>query len=373
MISPPEPDRTVQTLVLERLDSLLSLTHQRSATNSGPHNGRNNAHNGLLLSGPSPTGPSIPATALPPTPPSTSPPEYTSLPESIRTAPRGSRVHHNGDPSAQHQTADKEPSSQAGLNAATPASPATSSSRKTPQSMSDYAQEQRRLHESRSYQSKRSNTSDFASEPEEEIFAFGTKAGPVPSELSLSNSNGGMPSSNNALRLSDIPIRRAKRKLSDSEPDEEVLEFGRPAQEIKRAKTSSPASISHGTPANVVAESPSESAVSPHSRSLPSYQSIPSRSSAAYGTKLVHGSSPLATAAVLLSNSGSEDDDSDDSEFEETVLSGNVAVTAPGGDGDAEEDDFLAAAFNNETTALQDDAASNQSGTFSTVHCSACY
>jgi hypothetical protein len=238
--------------------------------------------------------------------------------------------------------------------------------------MSDYAQEQRRLHESRSYQSKRSNTSDFASEPEEEIFTFGTKAGPVTSESSPSNSNGGMPSSNNALRLSDIPFRRAKRKLSDSEPDEEVLEFGRPAQEIKRAKTSSPASISHGTPANVVAESPSESAVSPHSRPLPSFQSIPSRSSAAYGTKLVHGSSPLATAAVLSSNSGSEeDDDSDDSELDEMVPSfvpGSAAVTAPGGDGDAEEDDFLAAAFNDETTAMQDDAASNQSGTFQNVH-----
>jgi hypothetical protein len=80
---------------------------------------------------------------------------------------------------------------------------------------------------------------------------------------------------------------------------------------------------------------------------------------------MVHGSSPLATAAVLSSNSGSDDDDSDDSEFEEVPLPGNngmITATAPGGDADADDDDFLAAAFNDETGALQDNAASDQSG-----------
>jgi len=229
--------------------------------------------------------------------------------------------------------------------------------------MSDYAQEQRRLHESS--RPKRSTTSDFASEPDEETFTFGPQT-PEPvlpsSEPGSSLDSSGMPSSNNALRLSDVPPRRVKRKFSDSEPDEEVLEFGRPAQEIKRAKTSSPASIisHHGTPANIVAESPSESALSPQARPPALYQSIPSRSSAAgmaaYGTKLVHGSSPLATAAVLSSNSGSEDE-SEDSEYEGVVSSQAVNHAVPVGDGDTEEDDFLAA-------ALQDDAASNHSGVF---------
>lgn len=237
------------------------------------------------------------------------------------------------------------------------------------------SREQGKSAQARSYLAKSSTASDFASEPDEEVMAFGSGRATVmepPEEdedmqMQLDNDDDmmSMPASNNALRLSDIPSRRTKRKFSDSEPDEEVLEFGRPAQEIKRPKTASqsPASISN-TPAATGSDYATATAgVSPHSRPAP-YQSIPSRSSAAalgYGHKLVHGSSPLASAMVLSSNS-SDDDDSDDDEFEE-VLPMNATIPAPTGDGDGDDDDFLAAAFNNDDdgTGMHDGAASDHS------------
>lgn len=368
-----KPFGSNQTLVLERLDSLLSLTHQRNPSSS---NSLQTSHNnGLPLNRPSPTPAPTAATALalhlPPTPPSTSPPGYTALPESIRTKensiPRAKpklakgapkKANHNANVGADIQPPPRgvspKPIGTLDAYASSDATPATSP---VPSLIRDA---ERRTNESRPYLAKRSTASDFASEPDEEVMTFGT-AGTAEDNNGQDEMDATMPASNNALRLSDIPSRRAKRKFSDEEPDEEVLEFGRPAQEIKRAKTASqsPASIAAHTPAAMS----DYTAPSPHSRPAP-YQSVPLRSSAAaYGSKMVHGSSPLAAAMVL--SSSSDDDDSDDDEFEE-VMTSNV-VPAPGGDPDGEEDDFLAAAFNDDddTLGLQDGAASDHSGTFS--------
>lgn len=330
-----------QTLVLERLDSLLSVTHQRTA--SKPINGNGN---GLGLVQPN---------AFPPTPPSMSPPEYSTLPDANRPkhSETGTRAKNDSSSDPPHdQTADKQPS-RVPTSVGTPGS--ATSSLKAPRTMSDFAHEQRKRQEARPHLQKRS-PSDFASEPDEEILDFGKPSVPA------------TPSSN-ALWLTDISGRRAKRKLgSDSEPDEEELEFGRPSKEIKKAKTASqsPASVSYGTP--TIGASQSELAPSPrrsiqHS-TLPA-SPIPSPSYAPPGP------SPLATAPVISVDSGSdeEDDDSSDSEVEPELPTFNPSRTVEvdaytAADGDGEEDDFLAAAFNNpdDTMAVQGDAASNHSG-----------
>lgn len=240
------------------------------------------------------------------------------------------------------QTADKGPAM------------ATSTKLKTPRTMSDHAQRKRQ--EARPQLQKRS-TSDFASEPDEEILDFGK---PSVQTTSL----------NNALRLSDIPSRRVKRKLgSESDPDEEELEFGRPSKEIKRPKTASqsPASVSYGTP--IVGASQSDLAPSP--RHSMQHSALPT-SPVPSPSYVPPGPSPLATAPVISVDSGSEDEDDDSSDSE---VDAEPPTFAPSRTNQAieidysyaaadEEDDFLAAAFNNpdDNTALHGDAASNHSG-----------
>jgi hypothetical protein len=321
-------------LVLERLDSLLSVTHQRTASKPVPHN------NGLQ-----PT--------FPPTPPSMSPPEYSALPDASRpkhtdTATRA-KIDSGSEP-PHDQTADKQPS-RVSTSVGTPGS--ATSSLKAPRTMSDFAHEQRKRQEARPHLQKRS-ASDFASEPDEEILDFGKPSVPATS-------------STNALRLSDIP-RRAKRKLgSDSEPDEEELEFGRPSKEIKKPKTASqsPVSVSYGTPTNGA----SQSELVPSPRRSIQHSTLPA-SPMPSPSYIPPGPSPLATAPVISVDSGSEeeDEDSSDSEVEPELPTFNPSrINQPievdaymAVDGDGEEDDFLAAALNN--PAVQGDAASNHSG-----------
>ncbi|PVF94757.1 hypothetical protein CPB86DRAFT_808413 [Serendipita vermifera] len=359
-------DASTGTLVLERLDSLLSLTHQRSGT-KGVKN-TVSTPSGILPNRPSPAAVVVPATAFPPTPPSTSPPEYSSLPESTRSKDRDSlqeSPHFSKDqPSSFDLVGDRPAENEPSLSSSRSAS-STASSRRAPQTMSDYAQEQRRLKELRAPPLKRS-TSDFASEPDEEILTFGKPSTPSP---------------NNALRLSDLPARRDnKRKLSDSEPDEEVLEFGRPAREIKRVKTASqsPASVSYGSPA--VDTMQSDAALSPRYGQAPTpsapLQSIPSRSSAAHVQKMVHGSSPLATAQVLSASSGSEDEDDDDSDsddedeaptfvprVENNTIEIEVGDAQVAGDADGDDEDFLLAAFGDDDDpgGMQEEGGSDDS------------
>ncbi|KAG8833856.1 hypothetical protein FRC17_009973 [Serendipita sp. 399] len=347
-----------QTLVLERLDSLLSLTHQRSTkpTTKPAQNSQSGSNPRLLHNRPSPT--LVPATtAFPPTPPSTSPPDYSALPESSRSkgknhsadTPRAGQDHATPIDLSGDQGADKEPVS-SNASAGTPASLTSSSSRKIPQTMSDYAQEKRRRQESTAQQIEKRSPSDFASDPDEEVLTFGKPATPS--------------STNNALHLSDVPYanRAAKRKFCDSDPDEELLEFGRPPQEIKRAKTNSPASITYGTSPQAAAWQ-SDSALSPSN--VPplnmTVQSIPSRSSAALAPKkMLHGSSPLAQARMLSSSESEDEGDDDDSDSEpekeaptyvpSTYNNSTTGVVYDdtGGDGDGDDDDFLMAAFKEE-------------------------
>ncbi|KAG8761425.1 hypothetical protein FRC14_003838 [Serendipita sp. 396] len=364
-------DPSTGTLVLERLDSLLTLTHQHSTkppTKPVQHlsSGTNTR---LLHNRPSPT-PGPATTAFPPTPPSTSPPDYSALPESTRLKEKdlsadilhagrdhATPIDLSGDPGA-----DKEPVSSS-ASASTPASLTSSSGRKIPQTMSDYAQEKRRLQESSTPQAGKRASPDFESDPEEEVLTFGKPATPS--------------SSNNALHLSDVPYanRAAKRKFCDSDPDEELLEFGRPPQEIKRAKTNSPASVSYGASPQAATwhsdSAPSPSGIPPLNMTV---QSVSSRSSAALApNKLLHGSSPLAQAQVLSSSESEdeeEDDDDSDSEPEKEAPSYvpstynhmEAVYEDPVGDGDADDDDFLAAAFKEEGDLIQNDAEDNDSG-----------
>lgn len=226
--------------------------------------------------------------------------------------------------------------------------------------MSDYAQEQRKRQESRPTLSKRS-ASDFASDPDEEILTFGKPSVPT------------APSSN-ALHLSEVPVRRTKRKHgpgSDEEPDEEELEFGRPSKEIKRPKTASqsPTSVAYGTPAMAHGEL----ATSPRQPTFTGAKTTAS-SSVYMPPKMINGSSPLATAPVYSADSASDDDDDDDSSSDSEVelapptftpnyMNQPIEIESYGAvDGDGDEDDFLAAAFNNneDTVVVQGDG--DQSG-----------
>lgn len=345
-------DASTGTLVLERLDSLLVLTHQRAASATGPPttlttaSGLKGAPNGLLPNRAHPT-------AFPPTPPSTSPPEYASLPETGRTKERARPVSSAGTPRAipldppspahvrESSGADNEP---APLAAPATGQTATIASRKVPQSMSEYAQEQRRLQEAR-----QRSSSGFASDPNEENLTFGKPAGAS-----------APPSSGNALRLSDMPLRRGdKRKFSDSEPDEEELEFGRPSKEIKRAKTASqsPASVTYGTPPAQV--SYSDSAPSPARAAHLHPVSLRSSAAAAHSTNMVHGSSPLVKSHALVEESDSDDeeDETSDSDSEPEAPAPTFAPASHNEmelvsvDPDGEEDDFLMAAFDNDDNA----------------------
>ena len=208
--------------------------------------------------------------------------------------------------------------------------------------MSEYAQEQRRLQDAR-----QRPTSGFASDPNEESLTFGKPAGAS-----------APPSSGNALRLSDMPLRRGdKRKFSDSEPDEEELEFGRPSKEIKRAKTASPASVSYGTPP--AQASYSDSAPSPARTSHLHPVSLRSSAAAAHSTNMVHGSSPLVKSHALVAESDSDDeeDETSDSDSEAEAPAPTFAPTSHNEmelvsvDPDGDEDDFLMAAFDNDDNA----------------------
>lgn len=208
--------------------------------------------------------------------------------------------------------------------------------------MTDYAQEQHRL-KAKGLGPKPTN--NFASEPDEELLEFGKPAVPSP----------------NALQLSDVQRRGGKRKYSDSEPDEEELEFGVPTREIKRLKTASPASFTRGSSSPGYQSDKSHSAQysSPHQQShlLPP---VPLRSSvAAMGTHMVHGSSPLAVSQTIV-NSVSDDDDSDSSSDSDDDENEMQAV-APA---DEDDDDFLAAAFKSDDDVADTghNGATNQSG-----------
>jgi len=240
------------------------------------------------------TAPPIPSSRSLPTPPSTSPPDFVSLP-AVRNAalPRKkpARATQPSEDLPATAPVTKPPPGRSSTSASSlahialpplPASNSTHGNTSTPHSqpasLSAFAIQQRALEaQATDATDERPNVSNsaFASDPDD-LF-----------DLS-------QPTSANALQLSTSSTSSRKRQREDdddeeSDPDEEELQFGQQTRQIKRAKTSqSPASGSDATP---------------HPVPNTGYRSTPGVTNSSYtppfgvrpdAPSLIHGHSPLA-------------------------------------------------------------------------------
>lgn len=338
----------IQLLVLERLDSLLTVNHQRGSSAATPlstftahtqsstdkqqpapasiaqqqHQPRQQLQQLQQRPLTTRTAPPVPSSRSLPTPPSTSPPDFVSLP-AVRNATlpkKPARATHPSEvvPATAPVTKPAPGRSTSASSLAHITLPPLHASHSThgnkstphpqPSSLSEFAIQQQRVLEAQGTdEHSKVGNSGFASDPDDMY-------------------DPGQPTSVNALQLSTSSTSSRKRPRDEdeeSDPDEEELHFGQQTRQIKRAKTSqSPASGSDATPHPVP---------NTNYRSTPGVTNnplTPSFGGRSDAPSLIHGHSPLAQSFSPNDESqeqpppptqvhyGHDDDDDEDDEEE---------------------------------------------------------
>jgi hypothetical protein len=303
----------IQLLVIERLDHILTVTHQRGSSAATPlstftahtqsstekqqpapasvsqHHQHQQVQQRPLPSRPAPP---VPSSRSLPTPPSTSPPDFVHLPavrnaalppkrppfaahaseESRTTAPGTSTAASGRLSTSIHSASSLAHIALPPLPASNSTHGRTSTPRSQPASLSEFATQQRALGAQAANGRSKVSNSGFISDPDE---MYDTSVNALQLSTSSSSSR-----------------KRGREEEDESDPDEEVLHFGQQTRQIKRVKTSqSPASGSDTTPLAVpdTTHRSTSGATAGYNSSYTSPFGVRSEA-----PLLIHGHSPLA-------------------------------------------------------------------------------